>query len=64
MKITQVTTITLENIEINALQVLEGAYKDCVSNDCYECEECPLYLGKNCIGVYAKTILSKQEGKK
>lgn len=61
MEITQVTTITLEEEEINALQTLKGSHDQCYMNECFECEECPLYVKDTCIGQYAELVLNKQK---
>lgn len=61
MEITKVTTISLEEAEIKALQTLKRAHDDCICNDCFECEECPLYYNTNCVGQYAAGILDRRD---
>ena len=61
MEITNVTTIELENAEIAALQTIKDAYITCVTNDCFSCEDCPLYFDERCIGRLAELILYEQE---
>jgi len=57
MEIIQVTTITLEKAEVSALQTLKAAYMQCVCDDCFSCEKCPLYVDDICIGKFAERAL-------
>lgn len=62
MKITHVTAIELEEEEKGALQTLENAYKQCITDDRIECDDCPLYdkLTDVCIGLLAERIRDKR----
>lgn len=60
MEITKVTTIKLEDAEIAALQTIKDAYINCVVADCFDCEECPLYIvDGGCIGMLADKVLDR-----
>ena len=63
MDINQTTTIKLEESEINALKTIKDAYIQCVTNDCFSCDDCPLYIENNeiCIGMCADKALYKLE---
>lgn len=64
MEITTTTRIRLINEEIAALELIKNAYVQCVTNDCFECDECPLYVDEGCIGMFADNVLSKLKGGK
>lgn len=59
MEITTVTTIELDDKETAALQTLKDAYIQCVCNDWYDCDKCPLYVANGCVGMYAEKVLEK-----
>ena len=61
MEITQVTTIKLEDAEIAALKTLKLAHDDCVCQDCFACDQCPLYFNNHCVGQYAAKVLERQK---
>ena len=61
MNITTVTTIELEDTEISALRTLKLAHDDCVCNNCFMCEQCPLYYDDVCIGLYAGKLYERQK---
>lgn len=61
MEIIREIKINLEDTELAALQTLKDAYSQCVINDWYDCDECPLYIANGCIGMYAEKALEKQE---
>ena len=57
MEITQITKIKLEDAEMRALQTLKDAYKQCVTENCFKCDKCPLSVDGVCIGVHADNAL-------
>lgn len=59
MEITTVTTIELEDKEIDALQTLKRAQDDCACNDYFQCNECPIDYNGTCIGLAAMVILDR-----
>lgn len=61
MEIALVTTITLEDAEKHALYILKRAHDDCVCNDCFMCQQCPLYYNDVCIGLYAAKLYERQK---
>ena len=61
MEIVKTIKIKLEDKEKSALQTLKDAYIQCVIDDLFDCDNCPLYHGDGCIGMYADEILNKQD---
>lgn len=59
MEIIQTTKITLEDAEMSALETLETAYDQCVIDECFDCDVCPLYSYDGCVASYAKNVLEK-----
>ena len=52
MEIIQTTSIKLSDEEKHAIDTIIDAYNTCVINDCFACEDCPLFVHKNmeCLG--------------
>lgn len=52
MEIIQTTSIKLSDEEKQAIDTIIDAYQTCVINDCFVCDECPLFVNKNkeCLG--------------
>lgn len=61
MEIIQTTTITLTDDEKRAIHTIVSAYHSCVCKDCYECNECPLYVREQCVGQMCKYIEERKE---
>lgn len=56
MEIIQTTTISLTDEEKQAIHTLIEALNVCVSNGCYDCDACPLYVRNQCLGQLCEYV--------
>ena len=61
MKIVTTTAITLSDEEKAALQTIKEARDECIREDFYKCEECPLYINCGCLGDFCTVVKRRCE---
>lgn len=59
MEIIQTTSIQLTDNEKEAINTLTEAYRQCLSIECMECDECPLYVDEDCAGKICERIFER-----